>query len=618
MTYWPWPLSAVQTWFEGIFNSVGQWIADGLGELMSGITSSFASVGSWISSGLSGLWDRIVASFSSVASWISSGLSGLWSQVSQAFASAAKWISDSAAWLWGAISAAFTNAWKWITDSASWIWAQVTQGLTWLWNTITGALGSLASSVSAFFSDMWSKVSGALSDAIKWLGDGLTYAVGTIAGYVQDAIVGVASAIGGAFQGVLEWLWNGLQWIAGKVMEGIGAIRAAVEPTFQGILNSVTGAISNAFSPHTMPEDVQKTSEDLAKNLQLTLQKLVPQGHHSMPSFQEVQNSAILTTVAFTGINIIGNVAGIAIDLIHPIKPIGVQVAITGIIKSISDNVITAPIISIPLEAGVYRPLRYHYNAMNPNVVPGSGDLIRFVVREVIDLKVFYLNMLYQGYDQFWGEAFWEAHFELPGLGVLIDAYHRGTINEEEINKYVFWHDYKPDPRPGIKKTDIEIVRSTYKQLIPRVDLRYAWESGALSDEELVQWYRRLGYEEDAELMAQIQIERSMVEEITKVRTEWLNDFIGGYITEETLRSNLAELGMSISRIDYYVTYAAKSRARGYKKGLLGTYQDGYIKDLVTDEELAARAGEILVDPEALDLFLRSSYVSKYKKPKVT
>lgn len=204
----------------------------------------------------------------------------------------------------------------------------------------------------------------------------------------------------------------------------------------------------------------------------------------------------------------------------------------------------------------------------------------------------------------------------LPGRGEIVDAFHRGILTKEERDAYMVLHDFKPEPRPGIKVSDLAIVAGIAKTLIPRVDLRYGWEMGDISDEDLEDRYRWLGYEDDAPLMADIQRSRALVEEVHKVRDQWISDFLEGYIREETLRANLIEIGIGAVRVDYYVQYARMRRAREAKKDWLDYYEDGYVKDLVTDEEVEARAKEILVDPEALDLFLRSAYIRKYRKPK--
>ena len=261
--------------------------------------------------------------------------------------------------------------------------------------------------------------------------------------------------------------------------------------------------------------------------------------------------------------------------------------------------------------------MRQYFNAMFRPEIPGSGDLIRFVVREVIDPNIFAEYMGYRGYSEEISKWYWEAHWVLPSFGNIVTAFHRGIISEAERDTYFILQDYKPEPRPGIRVSDQKLMAGVVKTLIPRVDLRYAWELGQKTDEELVDAYRTLGYEEDSELMAAIQMARALVEEVHKVRDQWLTDFLKGHILEGTLRANLAVIGIGPARIDYYVLYAKKRREREHNERLLDIYDDAYFKDLKTYEELRADAEPIIVDTDALDLFLTEAYIRKYKKPKV-
>jgi len=236
--------------------------------------------------------------------------------------------------------------------------------------------------------------------------------------------------------------------------------------------------------------------------------------------------------------------------------------------------------------------------------IPGPGDLIRFVVREVISPDDFTVQMEKQGYGPGWAGAYWLAHFVLPAPQFLYDAFHRGQISDAELQKYIFWHDYQPTPRPGISKTDIEIMRGLTKTLIPRVDLRRAWALGALSDADLEKRYGWLGYEEDSALMAEIQRTVALGPYITGVARQTLAALRKGLRTETEVRARLSELKLPKKAIDLLIEVEATRRE-------IGAVEPGEeSRVLSTAQILQAYKKHLFPEAVAHDLLLNMGWAS--------
>jgi len=245
-----------------------------------------------------------------------------------------------------------------------------------------------------------------------------------------------------------------------------------------------------------------------------------------------------------------------------------------------------------------------HYAKLS-ELIPGPQDLVRFVVREYFTFgkgtgspAEFAEWMKKQGYSAAWAEAYWWSHWELPPIRTLYDAFHRGIINETEVKEYLKWHDYYPDARPGISKSDIDIVLGTTYNLIPRVDLRRAFDHGLLTQSEIQAYYRKLGYtEDDAGILTKITVEWVLTEERNKVRNEYLAEFTEGFITEATLRVKLKELGLPEAVAAPLVLYAKRRQERNRVKAYISVYAAGFRKGTLEEKALTDYLVKLGIEP---------------------
>ena len=613
-----WPFNLVQSWFEKLWN----WVS-------TAAVNAVSVVSGWIWGAIYWVRDRISEGWNWLATGIHGAFDWLYARVQEGWSFLSGQVGNFVNWLWTSISRSF----EWIANglkaSFDWLYARISEGWNWLSSNVGGAFNALytflsngwnwlSSTVSQGLGGLWTAISTGLSN----VGSAVWKAIGglwdSLAGLADDITKSIGATLQLAFQALLAWFANQVATLAGYLVDSMKAAMATLNEALRPVVIGFIDSLKSAFKTGSPDKDLAEAVGDMVKTTQDRVVEELKKSYKSSfdPTTVIVTAGAIsgLVLAAQVGVHTLASAAGISV--------MGTRLDLTDVVESAVDtmglNRVVASSFALPIEIGLLLPLRYAYNQMFTPLIPGPMDLIRFVVREVITPTEFYETMPFHGYSKRWATAYWDAHWVLPGFSQLVDAYHRGVITDSDLEKFIVWHDYSPEPRPGTTKSDLDIMRGILKTQIPRVDLRYAWELGRLTDDELVEWYRKLGYEEDSELMAEIQMARALVEEVNKVRDQWLTDFIGGFTDEDTLRANLAEINISPARIDYYVSYAKQRREREAKKAWLGIYEDGYQKDLVTDEELEKRAREILVDEDAIELFLEKAYISKYKKPKVT
>jgi len=238
--------------------------------------------------------------------------------------------------------------------------------------------------------------------------------------------------------------------------------------------------------------------------------------------------------------------------------------------------------------------------------IPGPADLIRFVVREVILPEKFYDLMELQGFTREVSEWFWGAHWVLPPLTLCYEAVHRGLRDLEWLKRMLILHDYEA------KYHDM-LIGTAYR-LIPRVDLRYAYEMGIPGFEDLTPYFLKLGYSpEDAEHEARIQVRRALTAEIGRLVTNVKADLAKGYITEEQARADLEALRIHPDVLEFHIADALEDKERRHKDERTRILVTAYMKDIISFAELERGLSEFIVDVTVLTDVLDRARMRKEK-----
>ena len=349
---WPWPLDAVQGWFESLWDGVHGWISSAVSAITEFVTGAVSVVEGWIGG---------------VAVWISSGVTSVCDFVVSSVAGVATWISDAATSTVTFLTEAINATGVWITEGASWVAETVGAGLAGIVESLAGAAAAIGEAVAGF--GTW--ISESVQGGLGWL----------------------SSAIWGWFDGALSWASDTFAWLHGEVMSAVAGVAGTVQTMFDGastvISDTLTGTVGmltrlgEVFNPMQYLADLQNA---MAGFVSLISEVFTPHSPRSPDeAFGLAQKHLAAVDAAWWSISL----SNVAVEM----ATLG-QVDITT-----NANLFTptnraawdsaAKIWGIGMEKALLIPYEQYMNRAFTPVLPGVMDLIRFVVREVITPKKF-------------------------------------------------------------------------------------------------------------------------------------------------------------------------------------------------------------------------------------
>jgi len=464
-----------------------------------------------------------------------------------------------------------------------------------VWNAIQGAGKWIWDGLSNFVKDPV----GALSDGWNWITSNVKTmfdgALGTIGEWVSGALKGVASALGGALQQLVAWIWQGLQQLWNVISGAINWFKNNVGGFFHGIITGFFRQIESWFAPKTPTKEMIQPIQKALENYRKRLEDVIRKAAESPINLDKLHVNAITAAVEAAGAALTIYGIATAIDASHPMKDWGMKDLTKAIVAWTGLDIAIAAPLRIMHEEGIQEGLRQFFRRQfrftlpdegdlrtyylrgyvteadvrdvlarfgyedkwidaeikSWQIIPGVSDLITFVVREVISPEDFYGWAAKQGLSEYWAKNYWEAHWRLPSFENLREAWWRGIITEEEFRKYVVWHDYKPEPRPGISKSDLDIMNELSYELPGKLDLRWMWRWGKISEDEFRRLLAKTGIHPDyLDAVADAYMANELLDERNRFATTLETLYSAGKISEEEFRRKMAEIGFSPREID--------------------------------------------------------------------
>lgn len=214
-------------------------------------------------------------------------------------------------------------------------------------------------------------------------------------------------------------------------------------------------------------------------------------------------------------------------------------------------------VIAPALNAGLIPHLNQGFNEHYQAKIPGSTDLVRMELREVFHpdfreellspatSEKFKETMRKQGFDDYWSDSFWGAHWVLPSLGDLDKMLHRRHIDIDAWRTMVRRNDYLP--------AWIDMREKIIYKPYTRVDVRRMWDLAQLSEQEVYENYLDLGYDDDhAKKM-------TIWTKIYVLAVEIRARYSKGWISAEDVKSEIIAAGMPPARAETWVQKIVKA-----------------------------------------------------------
>jgi len=628
----------LRAYWEGRITEIHGW-SDIVGQLVDAIVTPIQDALNW-------LWNTMIAPgleavknfFASLLSTAYGCLGWIWDKIQAAY----NYLAGTVTSFLTTLSSTLGSVWEYITKTITSVINSISQVAGATWKYLTETIGDVLTKVYTGIQGVAGYIGGAVMGGISAVGDSLgrvwDYIVTSVSGALESITKGLMALpefIASAFQSAISYVADLISGVGQDIVKFFTWLGESTYNTIMGAINWIWESLTGMFT------SFWNTMIQMGSSVKHAIEHSGPESAMTVAIPMLIGGGAITALLDIASTKILGS--GLEID------------GIKGFVNNLLGiDALGAAMTGVFIGAAVRRPLEHTFNQWyRPNlpdldaatrmywrrkltesqyreilaksgyedmyidgymalseVIPNINDLIRFAVREAFpvtgpaeQLAEMKKWSAFQGLNEYWCDRYWTAHWQLPGFDQLREAFWRGIIDRDDFRAFILKHDYRPNPWPGHKKADQDIMFELSYELPSVRDARWMIRWGVIDEDTFITILKLRGIHPDwIERITQAEIRNMLSDERTRVVAQLRQMYIWGRVGNQVLEAKLREL--------YYTTMEIQLILKAVQMQRDATLLEKRIDALV----LEYRYGKITIEQlgtALTDLGLADDYIQE-------
>ena len=202
-----------------------------------------------------------------------------------------------------------------------------------------------------------------------------------------------------------------------------------------------------------------------------------------------------------------------------------------------------------------------------------------------------------QGLSRFWAEKYWIAHWTPPSLQLGFEMYHRGQLDDHELDLLFQLHEIPPFFRPKLKAISY--------RLLTRVDVRRMYRAGEIDAQKVFDTYKGSGYSnEDAQSMTNWVIAEYSPEQKELTRSQVERAYADGQLTESEAIQLLIQIGYTTEQAQWLTNNVELQEAKRLQDKVIDVIKTQYVNRLIDEVKARTALAEQEVSQARIDVYM--------------